>query len=178
MAQKDANSQVDALLQRFPGPIALQGQRPNDGRVFLACLLSLVMGATGGYNIARGDHTIIGLCLIAISGVLILLSLASVIWPPGAFVLSSRGFQQRIFFFWLRFSWRDVGSDFVVKPVINPYGRLVSWIVYFHAERRVWWLGKDFNAGMGAVADLSIEELADLFSLWRNKALSDAAIHQ
>lgn len=170
MIQNEATSGVDALLQRFPGPVRLRGKRPDDLHAFLSCLFFLVIGAVGFSNIAKSDHAIEGWLLVALSAMIILLALTSVIWPPGAVTLDAHGFQQRILFFWFHFAWHDIGGDFLVHPVTNPYGKLISWTVYFHSGQRVLLPGK-FNAGLNPVEELSIEELADLFRRWRDKTL-------
>jgi hypothetical protein len=99
-------------------------------------------------------------------------------------LLDAEGFQQHVLFFTVRSLWRDV-SNFTISPIFSPFsGGKVDTVIWYHDQRREnWWFSwfwklSKFNAGVRAVEALSIEELADLITRWRDRALAQTSVKQ
>jgi hypothetical protein len=66
--QGSAGSKVDALLQRFPGPVVLRSRSEDRQPPFLSCMLFLGLAVLGISHIVKGDGAVSDWLLVAASG--------------------------------------------------------------------------------------------------------------
>jgi hypothetical protein len=167
---------VEKVLSQFPGPITLPFVRQDFWRAFSLlvlpafAILSVVLVASGSHP--AGAILFILLTIIAVIRLL----------PASrGLTLDANGFQQRAFFLSFRALWREA-TNFTVVPILSPYsGRNVRMAIWYHDQAREhWWfgpllrLGASYNAGVMPVDGLTIEQLADVMTRWREQALKDS----
>lgn len=169
-------SKVDALLSRFPGPLSLRGI-PNNNPVFV---LFPVFGMMCAGAVFSGYNPVLGWLGTVVFGFLTIGTLIQSFPQSAGLVLDVDGFRRYgLFILSARSLWREV-SNFTVSPIISPYtGGKVTTMIGFHDQRgERTWLGRSVlkvsfnNAGVGPVEGLSIEELLDLMTRWRERALA------
>jgi hypothetical protein len=175
-APPPSDLQVEDVLSRFPGPVTLPFVRQDFWRAFSLlifpafAILSAVLIADGGHPVGA----ILFPLLTIIAGIRLL--------PASrGLTLDANGFQQRVFLLSLRSLWRE-STNFTVVPILSPYsGRRVTMAIWYHDQAREdWWfgsllkLGTPYNAGVMPVDGLTIEELTNLMTHWRERALKDS----
>lgn len=147
-----------AILARFPGPVILRPSRTRWQLVLAGCLGFMVLGGLVpdkdlGLWLAIGFF---GLC--AIGAALVLLPASSFV------VLDAKGFETTFLYHRRRTCWPDVSG----------FGKIgVLWrgiVVYEDAARRR--AAFAFNCGLPDTYGMRAEDLIELRSRWRNRAVA------
>jgi hypothetical protein len=158
------DSQVDAILKGFPGPVRLTSSPGKWALVLLSCIGFTALGAA---MIRDGNISgwFFGFVTLGIP-------LAAVMLLPGAggLVLDSEGFDRISFYRTERWRWTD--TDFVVAML--PFGQMVVY------DSRTPTSGVNTgitgrNAWLPETYGLKPEALAELMTRWRERALRSHA---
>jgi hypothetical protein len=163
------NCRVDAILAQFPGPVTLYPSRAKWLLVFLGCGL---FAAGGIWMVATADaNGWFVLPFFAIGTIV-----AGVMLLPGAaaLVLERDGFQTTTLFRRSCSDWRDV-SEFESVRIREAMRRMVVYDDVNLAGRAMAEISAGFtgrNAGLPDTYGLAAGDLADLMTLWRERALS------
>lgn len=172
-------TQVDMLLSRFPGPIFLSRGPKDELPSGLLIIPPILTACFFLINVVEG-YSVLGWAVVLLFS---LLTIVTGIWfrnPPREaphLTLSANGFRQSTGRLAGQSLWVDC-SDFVVSPINSPYGQKLPAIRFRDRRGEDTWFGRinlmmtPYNGLMGPVDGLSIEQLADLMTKWRERALS------
>lgn len=157
------------LLARFPGPVVLYPSRDRYTFLMLGCLIFILLG---GANVGLG-HPALGWFLIASSGLGFVLFASTLLPGAYAFKLDRAGFEFTIWFRRGKVRWQDA-ADFTVVAASST-----MMVVFNHAGRKVGplngvmerALAKGRNALVPDTYGLRAEDLAELLSRWRERAI-------
>src|SRR5262245_24346187 len=166
-----SDAQVEAVLQRFPGPVTLYRSR----RKWLLVLLSgLVLTAIGVGMIADNDDPWgwIVLIFFGFGSVIAALSMAG----AGALVLERDGFATGSLFRRQRVPWQDA-NEFEAVEIPPSMLRMVVFEQQSTANRTLAKLNAAIAGHNGYLPDtygLSADALARLMTLWRQRAIGQS----
>jgi hypothetical protein len=167
-----SDAELDAILMRFPGPVALYRSR----RKWLLVLAGCVLFAIAGIGMIRDDAAN-GWWVLIFFGFGSLVAAVALLPGAGTLALQQDGFEIKNFFRRDRIAWQDATR---FEPIRIPPAmqKLVAFDQGSTANRPLAKLNIMFAGHNGVLPDtygLSAEALARLMTLWRERALASKA---
>jgi hypothetical protein len=165
---QSSESEVDAILSRFPGPTTLY---PSRTKWLLVVLGGGVLGSGGYLMVADGDR--LGWLVLAFFALVSIVGAMMLLPGAGGLTLDRDGFRATSLFRSFFSRWQDVSGfesvsippssqKLVVYDDINVTGRKIAQLNVAIAGH---------NAGLPDTYGLSAHDLARLMMLWQARAM-------
>ena len=161
-----ADSKIDAILSRFPGPVRLY---PSRKKWLLILLISALFTAVGFWMAAESAPS--GWYALVFFAACLIVSVIMLLPGAGGLVLDRDGFRVTSLFRSHRSRWRDVSG---FEPISVSSQRLVGFDDRA-ANRAIGALNTviaGHNAALPETYGFYVDELAELMQRWRERAMT------
>jgi hypothetical protein len=172
MAQP-SNSQTADVLTQFPGPVTLSVSGKVQIRPLVMAASTLAIALAAVHEHSSSKLAWFGLVFFGVGAIAFVISAL-----PGAtsLTLDRDGFVAKRAFIKNRSRWQDV-TNFVATPAQPPAPQDIKFVWFNDAQWQKWKLARmetsslGYNAGLPATYGFAAEDLANLMTSWRDRAL-------
>ena len=172
MAQP-SNSQTADVLAQFPGPVILSVPRKIQIRPLVLAASSFAIALAAVHQDSSSKLAWFGLVFFGVGAIAFAISAL-----PGAtsLTLDRDGFVAKRAFIQNRSRWPDV-TNFVAAPARPPARQDIKFVWFNDTQWQKWKLARmetasfGYNAGLPATYGFAAEDLANLMTRWRDRAL-------
>jgi hypothetical protein len=164
-----SDAQVEAVLQRFPGPVTLYRSR----RKWLLVLLGCLVFTLAGIGMIADNNDPWGWFTLIFFGFGSMIAALSLLPGAGALTLERDGFVTGSLFRRQRVSWQDA-NEFAAVEIPPSMLKMVVFDQQSTANRTLAKLNAAIAGHNGYLPDtygLSADALARLMTLWRERAI-------
>jgi hypothetical protein len=174
----NANSEIDAILEQFPGPIALPANKGMQKAILIGCLVFefvLVKALAAG----EGNSTALLVLIVIVLWQILSIALLVMRRDGLTLTLGRDGFAIRYLLGMRTYAWSEVG-DFIAAKSRAPLfdrtfynNRSPAKSAMERVRSVIGMLRFGRNAALPDTYNLGADRLAQLLTLWRQRALSN-----